>query len=136
MTMRFLGVGDACELGALYVSLVRDGHEVKVYIAEELCHGTLAGMIERTDDWRRELDWVGRDGIILYENVSNARGELQDELRADGYHVIGGSAFGDRLENDRAYGQRVLAELGLSVPQTHEFASAAVAIAHLEAHPG
>jgi phosphoribosylamine--glycine ligase len=133
--MRFLGVGDACELGALYVSLVREGHDVKVDIADPLCHGTLAGLVERTKDWRRELDWVGRDGIILFENVAKSRGAVQDHLRESGYRVIGGSAFGDKLETDRAYAQRVLAELGLSVCRTHEFPDAAAALAQLDVHP-
>ena len=93
--MRFLGVGDACELGALYMRLQEEGHEVKVFIQDPLCRGTLAGIVPQTADWRRELAWVGRDGIILFENVSEMRGALQDELRQDGYQIIGGSAFGD-----------------------------------------
>ena len=35
-------------------------------------------------------------------------------LRRDGFNVIGSSAYGARLENDRAYAQRILGELGLS----------------------
>src|SRR3978361_1442652 len=116
--MRFLGVGDSCDLGALYRSLLREGHEVRVDIANPLCHGTLAGIVERTSDWKRELSWVReaeRDGIILFENVAEKRGSVQDELRRAGYHVIGGSAYGDRLENDRGYAMDILRELGLSI---------------------
>ena len=114
--MRFLGIGDSCDLGALYHRLVEAGHEVRVSIADPLARGTLAGIVEQTPDWRGELAWVraaGEDGVILFENGAEARGALQDELRADGFQVIGGSAYGDRLENDRAYAQSVLAEVGL-----------------------
>src|SRR5829696_1617494 len=104
--MRFLGIGDSCDLGALYVRLVAEGNEVKVHIANPLCHGTLAGLVTRVADWKTELDWLsaaGREGMILFENVAERRGSLQDELRRDGFAVIGGSAYGDRLENDRGY---------------------------------
>jgi phosphoribosylamine--glycine ligase len=134
--MRFLGVGDACELGALYLRLQEEGHDVRVFIQHELCHGTLAGMVGRVDDWRAELSWVGKDGIILFENVAEMRGQLQDELRGQGYQVVGGCAFGDRLENDRGYAQRVLKELGLRVCQTSEFQEAREALDFLDAHPG
>jgi phosphoribosylamine--glycine ligase len=137
--VRFLGIGDTCDLGALYLRLIAEGHEVKVAIAEPLARGTLAGMVEQTPDWRGELEWVreaDRDGIILFENVGDNRGALQDELRADGFQVIGGSAYGDRLENDRAYAQSVLAEIGLPTAATRDFDDAAEADAFLAANPG
>src|SRR2546421_232743 len=136
--MRFLGIGDSCDLGALYLRLLAEGHEVKVYVSMPLCHGTLAGMIERSDDWRRELDWVraaGDEGIIVFENVEAQRGEIQDQLRRDGFNVIGGSAFGDRLENDRGYAQELLRDIGLSILPIKTFHDRAAAIAHVQANP-
>ncbi len=137
--MRFLGIGDSCDLGALYHRLVEAGHEVRVSIADPLARGTLAGIVEQTPDWRGELTWIraaGKDGVILFENVAEARGALQDDLRADGFQVIGGSAYGDRLENDRAYAQSVLAEVGLPTAGMREFDDAAAADAFLAANPG
>ena len=106
--MRFLGVGDCADLAALYLRLAEEGHEVKVFIGHSMCRDTLCGLIDRVDDWRGELDWVGAaggDGCILFENVGAGRGALQDRLRGEGYNVIGSSAYGARLENDRAYAQ-------------------------------
>jgi phosphoribosylamine---glycine ligase len=136
--MRFLGVGASCDLGALYLRLIAAGHQVKVEISDASCHGTLAGMIERIEDWRQELGWireVGRDGIILFEHVDDRHGALQDELRRDGFNVIGGSAYGDRLENDRAYAQFVLAGLGLETCRIHAFATVSMALEFLDASP-
>jgi len=136
--MRFLGIGDYCDLGALYLRLLQEGHEVKISIANPFCKGTLAGFVEQTADWQSELEWIRaaeQDGIILFENVAKSRGELQDKLRADGFNVIGGSAYGDRLENDRAYAQRILGDAGLSIGRIWEFAERSAALDFLNKHP-
>jgi phosphoribosylamine--glycine ligase len=134
--MRFLGVTETCDLGSLYMRLAADGHEVKIFVGEEGAQGTMAGLVPRTPDWRGELGWVGRDGIILFEAVSEGYGALQDQLRGEGYQVVGGSAFGDRLENDRAYGQALLAGLGLRTAAVHPFRDSASGDAFLAARPG
>jgi phosphoribosylamine--glycine ligase len=137
--MRFLGVTETCDLAALYLRLAQAGHEVKISISDPLAQGTLAGMIARTaGDWRAELDWVreaGDDGIILFEAVSEGFGALQDALRRDGYNVIGGSGFGDRLENDRAYAQTLLAGLGFPTAHVQQFSDPAVADAFVRGRP-
>jgi phosphoribosylamine---glycine ligase len=136
--MRFLGIGDTCDLGALYMRLLAGGHEVKVFVGEPLAQGTMAGLVEHTSNWQRELDWIkaaGDDGIILFENVAKSRGQLQDSLRKDGFHVIGGSEYGDRLENDRAFAQRILAEIGLQTARVEEFDNLEFADRFLTSHP-
>jgi len=137
--MRFLGVTETCDLAALYLRLVEEGHEVKVSIDWPESRGTLANMVERTADWRAELDWLRAApdaGIVLFEAVSEGFGALQDALRRDGHLVVGGSAFGDRLENDRAFSQALLADLGLPIAGMREFADAGEADAFLAARPG
>ncbi|TMJ17400.1 MAG: phosphoribosylamine--glycine ligase [Alphaproteobacteria bacterium] len=136
--MRFLGVTETCDLGAVYLRLAAAGHEVKVFIGDEKARGTLQGLVPRSDDWRRDLDWVravGAEGVILFEAVSEGFGALQDSLRGDGFQVIGGSAFGDRLENDRAYAQALLESLGLQTAATREFTDAREAEAFIAARP-
>ena len=137
--MRFLGIGDTCDLGALYQRLLWEGHEVKVFVGDLLAQGTMRGLVDHCENWENELPWIreaGADGIILFENVAQARGLLQDELRADGYQVIGGSAFGDKLENDRAFAQQILSNLGLQTCRVTEFSDAKDAISFLDIHPG
>lgn len=137
--MRFLGIGDYCDLSALYLRLIAEGHDVKVHIANPLCRSTLAGLVTQVDDWAAELDWLhaaGDHGVILFENAAKNRGQLQDDLRRKGFRVIGGSAYGDRLENDRAYAQNVLRQAGLSICPVHEFSDRQAAIEFLRKHPG
>ena len=138
-SLRFLGVGETCDLGALYLALRREGHAVKVAVSEPLAAGTLAGLVERVGDWRAELAWLkqGPDlGIVLFESVSEGFGALQDELRREGHHVIGGSAHGDRLENDRAHAQALLADLGFPAGHVWRFSDGAAAERFIAAHPG
>ncbi|HEY2010894.1 MAG TPA: phosphoribosylglycinamide synthetase C domain-containing protein [Rhizomicrobium sp.] len=117
--MRFLGIGKDGSLGDMYLALLRAGHEVRTYIEDPLWRGILRGFIHPTDDWKRELKWLGRDGIVIFERAD--QGELQDELRRDGYNVIGGSAFGDRMENDRSFGQACMRQAGMTTSENHPF---------------
>jgi phosphoribosylamine--glycine ligase len=136
--MRFLGVTETCDLGSLYLRLAAEGHDVRIAISEPEARGTLAGMIPQAEDWRSELDWIraaGEDGVILFESVTEGFGALQDGLRRDGYRVIGGSAHGDRLENDRAYAQQLLGELGFPAGHVREFADSAAAEDFIAANP-
>ena len=133
--MRILGIGARVDLADLYLSLMREGHEVRVHASDPAW--AAVGMVEPVADWREALPWVGRgasnDGLILFEKVG--QGAVQDALRADGFRVIGGSALGDRLEYDRAFGQDTLRQAGLPLAPTYPFAQAADAAAWLRANP-
>jgi phosphoribosylamine---glycine ligase len=136
--MRFLGIGDTADLASLYLRLAADGHDVKIYIDSRFCRDTLQGLIPRVENWQTELDWIreaGSDGCILFENVGGGRGELQDRLRADGLNVIGSSAYGARLENDRSYAQRILADLDLPTASVFEFSRTQEAIRFIAQRP-
>src|SRR5664279_594041 len=122
--MHVLGIGDSLDLGSMYLQLGAAGHQVRVFVAEPEQRDTLAGLVVTVPDWRPELDWVraaGDEGFIIFETAT--QGALQDQLRADGFQVIGGSAYGDRLENDRAFGQQVMRTAGMHVATTHDFDS-------------
>jgi phosphoribosylamine--glycine ligase len=134
--MRILGIGEFNDLAAMYGGFQRRGHEVRVFIEDPDCHDVHAGMVERTDDWQRELGWVreaGDDGLIVFESA--VKGELQDELRRQGFHVIGGCALGDRLERDRAFGQSVLRDAGLRTAAVHRFTDFTEAQRFVERRP-
>jgi phosphoribosylamine--glycine ligase len=134
--MRFLGIGHSCDLGDMYLRLGAAGHEVRVYSRDVAEHGVMERMLTLVDDWRAQLEWIrqaGADGVVIFETADDGR--LQEQLRREGLAVIGGSALGDRLENDRELGQRVLAEAGLNPIPTHTFRDFEEAIAFIEAHP-
>src|SRR5680860_689957 len=136
--MRFLGIGDNADLSSLYVRLAAEGHAVKVHISEPLCRATLTGLVDKVETWEAELDWVraaAADGCILFENIGAGRGALQDRLRRDGFNVIGSSAYGARLENDRAYAQQVLAELGFRTAAVTAFSDVEEARRFIAGHP-
>ncbi|MBI0536173.1 phosphoribosylamine--glycine ligase [Roseomonas sp. KE2513] len=132
--MRILGIGPRAYLGDVYLTLQREGHEVRVHAEDPPGDRAFGGLIDTVPDWRAELDWVGRDGIVFFERIG--RGAVQDALRAEGYRVVGGSEFGDRLEQERDFGQSVLREAGLAIAESMSFENAPAALAWLREHPG
>ncbi len=134
--MRILGVGDHCDLGDMYLRLLAEGHALRVLAREHEEQGTMRGMLPHVTDYGAALDWVraaGDQGLVLFETAHD--GLAQDALRREGFSVIGGSALGDRLENERSFGQAALCAAGLRTIPTHAFQDFAEAIAFIARRP-
>jgi len=145
--MRILGVGEHAALGDMYVRLAQSGHDVRVYASDDVgkvgdARGrVMGGMLRFTDDWRAELPWLreaGDEGAVVFERAVD--GAVHSELRAEGYHVIGGSAVGARLEGDRPFGQQTCAEfMDVRIAAMHQFRGSAAfeqATAFVREHGG
>lgn len=133
--MRILGIGEYNGLADMHWRIASRGHEVRVFVEEE-AHGIYAGMLTRSENWKRELPWIreaGDEGIIVFESA--AKGPLQDELRREGFKVVGGSAGGDRLENDRAWGQEMMRQSGMRTAATWTFHGFEEALEFLSRRP-
>ncbi len=135
--MRVLGIGDYNDFGSLYLRLAGEGHDVRVHVREKGSRDVLAGMLTFVNSWKAQLPWIreaGADGLILFEETGH--GALQDQLRREGFLVVGGSEYGDTLEADRALGQAIVREAGLLTAASHAFTSFDDAIAFIGAQPG
>jgi len=91
--------------------LMEEGANVKLYIDNIELRNCFDGIINKTLDWRVEIDWVGKEGLIIFDDVGF--GKDIDKLRLDGYRVIGAGQEGERLELDRVHGQHILKKYGV-----------------------
>jgi phosphoribosylamine--glycine ligase len=129
-------MGEHVALGDMYLRLAAAGHEVRVYVDDRDAHDIMDGMIHRVARWQDHVAWVreaGLDGVIVFETAGH--GKLQDDLRAAGLNVVGNSAYGTRLEEDRPFAQAVLAALGLCTAPMREFHDFDAAIAYVRERP-
>lgn len=131
--MRVLFVSGELIGSAVVHQLLKEGCDLKLYIDHPDRKRCLDGIAPKTDDWKKELGWVGKDGLIVFDDVIFEG--AQDELRAEGYSVYGGNLKGDNLENDRELFQTILEKYGLSILPSHNFDSAEEAIAFVEDNP-
>ena len=98
--------------------LKEEGHNVKMYIKDSSCKDVFDGMVDKVDNWERELDWAD---IVIVDD--NDMGKIQDKIRAKGHSVIGGSDYSIDLENNRLFQMEEMIKLGMNVPPYREFNS-------------
>jgi phosphoribosylamine--glycine ligase len=114
--------------------LKQEGHNVRLFIDDKNQKRNLEGMVEKTNDWRKELTWVGKKGLIVFDSIGY--GKIQDELRSEGYSVVGGNYKSDRIENNRQEGHKILSLCGIEPVPSINFSSAKEAIKFLEKNKG
>lgn len=133
---KFLFVSEEALAVDLAWKIRQEGNEVKMFIGNEEDQDVGDGFFEKTDDWRSNLDWAD---VIVFDDVISGEdgfGKTADELRAKGKLVVGGSAYTDRLEIDREFGQSEMKAVGMLVLPHWDFDSFGDAIAFLKENPG
>jgi phosphoribosylamine--glycine ligase len=128
---RFLFVSESGLIGDIAWQVKKEGHEVLYSIADPEEQDIADGFVDKLRDWRSKVDWAD---VIVFDDTLG-QGRVAQELRAQGKRVIGGSAFTDRLEDDRSFGQEQLRSAGVPILPYKEFTSFDAAIAYVKKNP-
>ncbi len=132
--MKILFVSGELIGSAICQKLHREGNEIKLYIHKSDWKNCLDGIIPKVKNWRKELDWVGKDGLIVFDDV--IFGHEQDELRKLGYRVVGGTELADKLENERNHFCEILNKYDIKTLPSYDFHYADEAIRFVKKNPG
>jgi phosphoribosylamine--glycine ligase len=111
-----------------------EGAEVSASIIETKgnCQKQFSGILPiYNTNWKSHID---KDTVIVYDQVGS--GSEADELKQEGYKVIGDSEFADKLELDRIWTMQLLESRGISTPPTHLFNSFDKAKQFIKDHKG
>ncbi len=133
--MRVLFVSEEMNGAELALKLKEEGCEVKLFIKDPKKKKCFKGMVERTYNWKKELSWVGRDGLILFDEVGYNYGKIQDCLRKHEFNVVGGGEMGDELELNREFGQRIMTDYGMDTIDSYDFNDPEEAIRFIKQNP-
>lgn len=111
--------------------VAKEGHDVKYYIESESERSIGDGFVSKTKNWEADVAWAD---VIVFDDVLG-QGDLAANLRKAGKAVIGGTAYTDKLEDDRTFGQIELKRSGISVIPFEDFTDFDEAIAYVQANP-
>lgn len=110
-----------------------EGHEVLFFMESKKLYNVFDGIVDKTTNWEEELEWVGKDGLIVFDD--NGYGKKQDELRTQGYSVFGGCEMADKLEYDREFTQDIFNKYGIQTRKVKSFKNLPEAISYIENNP-
>ena len=128
---RFLFVSLDALITDIAWQVARDGNEVRYYIDAASERQIGDGFVDKVDNWEEHVDWAD---VIVFDDVLG-QGDKAAALREAGKLVVGGTAYTDRLEDDRTFGQHELRKHGISIIPFEEFTSFDAAIEYVKAHP-
>ena len=104
----------------------KEGAQVDLFVKDKFCRKTMTGIVPHVETLEEGLK--NKPDCILFD--LNGDGETADQLRKDGWKVVGGSKLADRLEFDRAWGVKICKQYGIKTPKTVEFSNVDEAITY------
>ena len=130
-SLKFLFVGYYGMSSDLAWQAQKEGNEIRMYVEDEESKDICDGFIEKVEKWEEHKDWAD---VIVFEDTGF--GSMADALRKEGKLVVGGSAYTDKLEMDREFGQSEMKAAGLLVLPHWDFMDFDAAIGFIRTNPG
>lgn len=121
---------EALSVDLAYV-VKQEGNDVKFFVQSVTEKDVGDGFVEKVSSWEDQIDWAD---VIVFDDIGFGR--TAEKLRVEGKKVIGGSAYTDRLENEREFGQQELTKAGVSVLPNWNFSDFEEAIKFVQGNPG
>jgi phosphoribosylamine--glycine ligase len=128
---KFLFVSLDALIADIAWQVAKEGHEVKLFIESQTEQDIGDGFVAKSEDWEKDARWAD---VVVFDDVLG-QGAKAAQLRESGKHVVGGTPYTDRLEDDRAFGQQELKNAGVAIIPQDNFTSFADAIAFVTANP-
>lgn len=117
--------------GDLAWHIKKEGHEVKYYVKCEEERDVASGFIDFVDDYRQHIDWAD---VIIFDDVLGL-GKIAEKLRKQGKKVVGGTAYTDKLEEDRSFGTEEMKRKEIKIIPYRDFESFDEAIEFIKENP-
>jgi len=128
---KFLFVSWTSLSGDLAWKILKEGHQVKIYIENKNEADVYDGILEKVEKWEEHINWAD---VVIFDDVGF--GSQADKLRKNGKLVIGGSTYSDKTEEDREFGQHEMEKAGINILPHHNFSDFDLAIDFLRNNPG
>ena len=128
---KFLFVSLDGLIGDVAWQVCKEGQDVRYFIGNSSERSIADGFVAKVDNWEDHVDWAD---VVVFDDVLG-QGEHAKNLRDAGKHVIGGTPYTDKLEDDRTFGQNELKRHGISIIPFHEFSDFDSAIEYVKANP-
>lgn len=133
--MRFAFVSHEGSGLPFWLRVKDEGHEVRAYVPDRgtsfVHRETGKGLIPRASSLPELIAW-GSAAPTVFVFDCTEEGSTAEALRRRGHLVIGGGEFCDKLEMDRAFGEKIAQTIGVRAPATHTFPSISATIAFLK----
>lgn len=125
--MKILIVSEFGETLDLAMKMQDAGHTIEMWINEKMDQDIGDGIVPKVKSWQASAK---KADLIIAEDVG--LGAMWDRLRKFGKVIIGGSAFTDRLENDRIFGIDTMRAVGIKTPEHVKFTNFQKAISYVK----
>lgn len=128
--IKFLFVSKYGEILDIANAVQDEGNLVKLFVDDKGSREIGDGFVPKTKSWKKQVDWAD---VIVFDYTGY--GAIAEELRAKGKLVFGGTAYTDKLELDRSFGQNELKKHKVKILNYQEFTSFDEAITYVEQNP-